>query len=585
MGTLLRPTAFSHRYLCGFLAALMACGPALPLAAQERQPSGPSAAIGAAQDAPVGDTTLLADPAVAPADLNLRYTLPNACVVVAARPAQIFRSPMLELMPIEVMQAAVLQEFNVDVLTLDQVVISAAPPIQGPPTYAVYGEFSAPAKLHSAQLERLTEEAEFAGRTYRRSPGAMEPSVYQPTDRGVLLTPDATLRQLVSADTPPLGPLAAEVAAAAKTDDLFAVVDVETLRPLINMGLAQVEAPPELHALLDLPNLVKRAELRVNLSNPGVTELVATANSADDAQAIVDIVDGLKDQVRQKVAEQTAKLATSSDPVQRAQGRYMQRMTAHWDEALQLQVDGDRLIVFRVDPSESGADAQLVYIATIGILVALLLPAVQAAREAARRNVSVNNLKQIMLALLNYHDSRRSFPAQANYDADGKPLLSWRVHILPYLEQQALYAKFHLDEPWDSEHNKQLIPLMPEVYLDPSSPLDASQGLTHYLGVAGDGYAFATSGKGNGLRQFRDGTSNTIAVVQVNDEQAVPWTKPADYTPPEGNPLADWGRDLHPGGFHVAFSDGSVQYISNFIDPDLFRSLLTIAGGEVVNGF
>ena len=74
--------------------------------------------------------------------------------------------------------------------------------------------------------------------------------------------------------------------------------------------------------------------------------------------------------------------------------------------------------------------------ATIGILVALLLPAVQAARDAARRAQSSNNLKQIVLAMHNYHDVYKKFPPRANFGDDGKPLLSWRVHILPFVEQQ-----------------------------------------------------------------------------------------------------------------------------------------------------
>ena len=106
----------------------------------------------------------------------------------------------------------------------------------------------------------------------------------------------------------------------------------------------------------------------------------------------------------------------------------------------------------------------LVVIAIIAVLIALLLPAVQQAREAARRSQCLNNLKQLGLALHNYHDTFNAFPARANYDESGNSLLSWRVHLLPYLEQNELYEQFHLDEPWDSEHNLTLVQMMPEVY-------------------------------------------------------------------------------------------------------------------------
>ena len=124
--------------------------------------------------------------------------------------------------------------------------------------------------------------------------------------------------------------------------------------------------------------------------------------------------------------------------------------------------------------------------AVSGILVALLLPGGASRREAARRSQSMNNMKNIMLALLNYESARKAFPAHANYSADGKPFLSWRVHVLPFnLEQQALYDQFHLDEPWDSEHNKTLIARMPEFYLDPSSGRLPAEGRTALLGREG----------------------------------------------------------------------------------------------------
>src|SRR5437588_6801844 len=101
-------------------------------------------------------------------------------------------------------------------------------------------------------------------------------------------------------------------------------------------------------------------------------------------------------------------------------------------------------------------------------MVALLLPAVQAAREAARRAQCTNNLKQIGLAMHNYHSSNNCFPPAFTTDRDGKPLLSWRVLLLPYLECSSLYANFHLDEPWDSPHNRPLVNQMPSVFACPS---------------------------------------------------------------------------------------------------------------------
>src|SRR5207253_8597338 len=144
--------------------------------------------------------------------------------------------------------------------------------------------------------------------------------------------------------------------------------------------------------------------------------------------------------------------------------------------------------------------------------------------EAAGRTTSSNNLKQMALAMHNYADVYRGdMPAHAIYSKDGRtPLLSWRVAILPYIEQDALYKQFKLDEPWDSEHNKKLIPLMPKLYAVPAAPL--KPGETHYRVFVGGGALFDLA-KPVRLVDTTDGTSNTLMVVETAD--TVVWTKPA----------------------------------------------------------
>jgi prepilin-type processing-associated H-X9-DG protein len=224
-------------------------------------------------------------------------------------------------------------------------------------------------------------------------------------------------------------------------------------------------------------------------------------------------------------------------------------------------------------------NSQVAPVAVIGVLVALLLPAVQAAREAARRAQSMNNLKQIGLAMLNDENTRGTYPARANFDKQGKPLLSWRVHVLPYIEQNALYRQFHLDEPWDSEHNKKLIPLMPKLYANPSGM--ARPGMANYLAVCGKGLMFDGE-KGRKVADITDGTSNTIMVVEADDDHAVIWTRPEDWQFDPQHPMAGLGH-AHPGGFNALFADCSVRFIAGSIDPATFQAMLTIAGGEVVN--
>ena len=98
----------------------------------------------------------------------------------------------------------------------------------------------------------------------------------------------------------------------------------------------------------------------------------------------------------------------------------------------------------------------------------------------------MNNMKQICLAMLNYEATYQSFPPAA-IEKDGKPLLSWRVAILPFLEEDALYKQFHLDEPWDSPHNLEVAKKMPSVFQSPDSPSD---GKTRVMLFTGKGAAF-----------------------------------------------------------------------------------------------
>ena len=215
---------------------------------------------------------------------------------------------------------------------------------------------------------------------------------------------------------------------------------------------------------------------------------------------------------------------------------------------------------------------------TAGLGVALLLPAVQAAREAARRAQCVNNLKYIGLAFHNHHSVTGAFPSNI-VDKDGRPLLSWRVAILPFIEQVALYNEFKLDEPWDSPHNKPLMSRMPTIYYCPSDPRP-DPTLTKYLGFEGPG-ALLEKGRKVEIADVTDGTSNTVAVVEA--DEVAPWTKPADLPfNPEGPPSLYGAGSSHPGGFNALFADGSVRFIKKTINALTLKALITRAGGEVI---
>jgi hypothetical protein len=198
-------------------------------------------------------------------------------------------------------------------------------------------------------------------------------------------------------------------------------------------------------------------------------------------------------------------------------------------------------------------------------------------RQASERMQSANNLKQIALAMHNYHATHGHFPPQAITGKDDKPLLSWRVAILPYLEQDNLYRTFRLNEPWDSAHNKALLKQLPPVY----APLGAGKkepGMTYYQGFTGK-HALFDGLKGPRLTEITDGTSNTLLIVEA--AEPVPWTKPDDLPFDVKKPLPKLGG-LFAEGFQAAFCDGSVRFLPKTIKEATLRALITRDGGEVV---
>lgn len=198
--------------------------------------------------------------------------------------------------------------------------------------------------------------------------------------------------------------------------------------------------------------------------------------------------------------------------------------------------------------------------------------------EAAHRAQCKDNLKQIALAIHNHHDTFKRFPSAASSDKDGKPLLSWRVHLLPVLGQASLYEQFKLDEPWDSPHNFRLVFKMPAVFACPGG--NRKPGTTTYLGVSGEKAVFNGSQK-IGFRDVTDGTSNTLMVVDADYSRAVTWTKPDDFTYSTDNPMQGLVGH-HSGGFQAVFCDGRVHYFPADITAETLNALFTKAGGEVV---
>ncbi len=224
--------------------------------------------------------------------------------------------------------------------------------------------------------------------------------------------------------------------------------------------------------------------------------------------------------------------------------------------------------------------ALLLILMCAGVPIALLLPAVQAAREAARRTQCTNNLKQIALAVQIYHDMYGCYPPN---DYQSPTAVSWRTMLLPFLEQGALYERYDKDQAWDSPANRLVADTQIPVFCCPSCEA-SSPAVTHYVKVVGPG-TMGEPGVTLSWARILDGSSNTIYCVEYPWSD-ISWAEPRDITFEELLEALDRvskGKGGHPGGINVVFCDGSVRFISSTIDRQVLWALLTRNGGETVS--
>jgi hypothetical protein len=183
---------------------------------------------------------------------------------------------------------------------------------------------------------------------------------------------------------------------------------------------------------------------------------------------------------------------------------------------------------------------------------------------------TVNNLKFMGLAMHMFtRQNGGRLPAAASRKG-GEPLLSWRVAILPWLEEFSLYERFHLDEAWDSPHNASLLKEMPRVYA-PVAHKNTTPYATHYQGFVGPGAVF-DGDEGTRIADVIDAAAPTLMIVEA--AEPVPWTKPEDLPYADGKPLPKLGGQFEDGAY-VACADGSARFLSRRVAPETLRALIT----------
>ncbi|MCY2967856.1 MAG: DUF1559 domain-containing protein, partial [Planctomycetota bacterium] len=429
-----------------------------------------------------------------------------------------------------------------------------APGRSGPEPLGVIVEMKKPASL-AAMIKSLFPNAapqKINGQTiFQNNPGP--PSCYYPiNDKSLIFSgdPESLGRMLAAGKT---GAVKAKWASEWKdvsTAVAGAVFHVEPLRDSITFEMQH--APPGMAPIVAIFSPMylnaNTYKLVVGLEKQASIALTITGSNDDDgkklkntADVAVNMANGMLSQVKGEV-----------DRIQGGEGEMMKRLhetaTAFVNGVKVTQTQGRVVATGSLPAAETST------------LVSLLLPAVTNAREAARRAQSTNNLKQIALAMHNYHDTYGKFPAAVMDGPDETATYSWRVALLPFLDQSALYNEYNRNEPWDSEGNKKVLARMPAIFRCPTEPENSTDAC--YYALVGLDTVFVND-QAIRIADITDGTSNTLMIVEA--KRAIPWTKPEDIPYDAEKEIPKLGGFFQ-GGFSAAFCDGAVRFISEMVD-------------------
>ncbi|MDZ4779208.1 MAG: DUF1559 domain-containing protein [Planctomycetia bacterium] len=497
-----------------------------------------------------------------------QYVPSEAAFAGYIAPRELLKRPGMELMPHEVIEAGGKRDLGFNPEVLDVIIVFGTMTEQGQPFAGMVMHASEPLKAASLfpPLASVTEDGTVAGKKFRRALDPTQPSYCLVDERTILFSPESSLKAMLEAkQTSPLRELLAK---ATLKNDVTVMATLEPLRGVITQLQRQAsQLPPPFQPLLKIPDHIQHAQLTLSARDGVVARLALISQDEANAKELAKLLETARAFGKQAALMQLATQPKTDDEVELAGRKYMKRMIEAQSELLAPKVQGKRVeLRYELD---SG-------VATSGTMIALLLPALQTAREAARRAQSSNNLREIGLALHRHLAEHREFPAFATFDSDGKRLLSWRVRILPYLGQEQLYQEFHLDEPWDSAHNRKLISRMPGVFRSPHHASE-SAGETVYLAIRTESSLIGETPKKPA--DVTDGLSLTLLALEANADQAVPWTKPDDLYVSAEDPLAGIGA-WNDGGTTTLMGDGTVHFVN--ADAETFRRMTTVNGAEPV---
>jgi hypothetical protein len=424
-------------------------------------------------------------------------------------------------------------------------------------------------------------EDKHAGKTYftrvpknevLRKFGSRE-AFYLPDNRTMVVCPFDKQLQSVLDSGGKKGPMSEHLRSLDMDRDALAAFVAEPARKLMEPLSKEIarSAPLGMSELGKLPTYVKAATLTLNFFDAEMLKLSVQGTDAKAAESLDNIATALHKMLKTMYPDMREEMSKSSDVLPADVKKTALNLADQVVAGLNVNKSGDKVeIALRMQDSQ-----------TVTRLLPMLTAAFRNARTAAQESLRMARLSQISRAMFSAETQTGRYPSAALRDAGGKPLLSWRVQLLPYLDGGAeIYKQFHLDEPWDSAHNKKLIAKMPDIYKgDPKD--DVPEGHTTVMVFTGAGTPFGLD-KGFSQTQIRDRFGDTISFVAAGPDKAVPWTKPQDLPFDPTNPIAALGR-IPDTGFIAAMFDASVRRLPKNIPAAMLKALITHDGGETVD--
>ena len=318
-------------------------------------------------------------------------------------------------------------------------------------------------------------------------------------------------------------------------------VDLDSVRPQLNKIKELGEIPPMIFGIV---NAIRSASVAIDLNNKELTNFVINTDNEENAELIASQINGFLRTVKMQASQAANELF--------AEGSDEAKTMSEFVNGLKCEVAGASASMSVTKP-----DGYEKFIAS----------AVEKAREAAKQAEKMNYFRQIGIGLLNAHDAYASFPFPEPMNSSFSKDLSWRVIVLPFMEENIMYDKFDFKQAWDSETNLPLAKQMPKAY---------------GFGEGGEKTSVCwikATDKKVRFRDIRDGTSNTIMLME--NPNKVAWSKPGDLSIDEAVNLV---KNLEDGEkLAVVFYDCSVHTVTNKMDLEKFKALLTLDGGEIVN--